>query len=194
MSDSVVHAALEGQSAPLTFAEVMSEWSSNPLFVVWWTSALRAAPFAAFCWETPPLTVASMNRPFEFVFVDSPALANARADAGPFAEHFRRASPHDTAVVFENLGKDALIVAPCPIDRKTDYAHLATFVRSAPDAHSHQLWHAVSAGLAERVSAHPIWLSTAGLGVSWLHIRMDSWPKYYRYRPYASPQFWTGIA
>jgi hypothetical protein len=31
----------------------------------------------------------------------------------------------------------------------------------------------------------PIWLSTAGMGVAWLHIRLDERPKYYSHKPYA---------
>jgi len=30
----------------------------------------------------------------------------------------------------------------------------------------------------------PTWLSTAGGGVAWLHVRLDTRPKYYRYNPY----------
>ena len=30
----------------------------------------------------------------------------------------------------------------------------------------------------------PLWVSTSGLGVYWLHIRLDSFPKYYTYTPY----------
>jgi hypothetical protein len=29
------------------------------------------------------------------------------------------------------------------------------------------------------------WISTSGLGVPWVHVRLDSYPKYYQYRPYA---------
>ncbi|MGB1216866.1 MAG: DUF6940 family protein [Saprospiraceae bacterium] len=29
-----------------------------------------------------------------------------------------------------------------------------------------------------------MWLSTAGLGVYWLHIRMDNRPKYYKHKAY----------
>jgi hypothetical protein len=29
-----------------------------------------------------------------------------------------------------------------------------------------------------------IWISTIELGVSWLHVRIDSTPKYYHYTPY----------
>lgn len=33
----------------------------------------------------------------------------------------------------------------------------------------------------------PLWVSTSGLGVSWLHVRLDSRPKYYTYAPYKQP-------
>ena len=44
--------------------------------------------------------------------------------------------------------------------------------------------------MARRVGARPVWLSTAGAGVSWLHVRLDDRPKYYGcgpYRQYAEP-------
>jgi Family of unknown function (DUF6940) len=33
-------------------------------------------------------------------------------------------------------------------------------------------------------NAKPVWLSPAGAGVSWLHLRLDDQPKYYGYAPY----------
>ena len=33
-------------------------------------------------------------------------------------------------------------------------------------------------------SQRPLWLSTNGLGVAWLHARIDARPKYYSHRPY----------
>ena len=32
----------------------------------------------------------------------------------------------------------------------------------------------------------PVWVSTAGMGVSWLHVRFDSRPKYYRWGEYTT--------
>jgi hypothetical protein len=29
-----------------------------------------------------------------------------------------------------------------------------------------------------------MWVSTSGLGVYWLYIRLDSFPKYYNFQPY----------
>ncbi|MFO1021395.1 MAG: hypothetical protein U0903_11970 [Planctomycetales bacterium] len=30
----------------------------------------------------------------------------------------------------------------------------------------------------------PVWLSTAGAGVPWLHVHLDDQPKYYSHAPY----------
>ena len=41
--------------------------------------------------------------------------------------------------------------------------------------------------IAARVGAEPVWLSTAGAGVPWLHVRLDDRPKYYGFGPYRQP-------
>jgi hypothetical protein len=38
--------------------------------------------------------------------------------------------------------------------------------------------------LSAQLGSTPIWLSTAGDGIAWLHVRLDSRPKYYSYGPY----------
>ena len=45
-------------------------------------------------------------------------------------------------VVFPNLGNDALIV-PCPLVTNDAYAHIAAFVRKAPETQIHSLWQIV---------------------------------------------------
>ena len=64
------------------------------------------------------------------------------------------------------------------------YAHIAEFVRNAPQYQLREFWNAVGRQLESHVDEHPRWLSTAGLGVYWLHARVDSRPKYYRHQPY----------
>jgi hypothetical protein len=90
---------------------------------------------------------------------------------------------------FTNLGGDATLVVPCPHpSAPRGYAHLAVFLRDAPKSQRVRFW----AALAERVTdelaargAHvPLWTSTSGLGVYWLHVRLDSRPKYYQYQPF----------
>ena len=75
------------------------------------------------------------------------------------------------------------MVAPTP-DHSYDGGSLASFLKTASSERIEALWKLVGREIASKVSSSPIWLSTAGLGVSWLHIRLDSRPKYFRYLPY----------
>jgi hypothetical protein len=114
--------------------------------------------------------------------LDSPGLART-PDAAAFAEHFR-GEVEGGVVEFPNLGKDAFMVVPCPLGPPSAYGHLAAFVREAPEAQQHALWNLVGAAMQRRLGTKPVWLSTAGAGVSWLHMRLDDRPKYYGYAPY----------
>lgn len=177
-----MHFAVDLGSQPVSFADVLRAWSDDAGFRSLFNAQLADAPYAAFRWETPPVTDATISRPFEFVLLDSPGLA-LRADPEAFAEHFGAAS-EEGVVVFPNLGRDAIMVVPCPLVSPSSYGHLASFVREAPDSQWHALWRSVSEAMARRVGARPVWLSTAGGGVSWLHVRLDDRPKYYGYGPY----------
>lgn len=188
LAPGVIAAAVLTGNARMTFSQVISLWRSDETFVAEWVAWLAAIPFDAYCLETPPLTKSMLSRSFECVFVASPVLARIEADSQPFEEHFGKSRG---SVAFPSLGKDALLVAPCPVSDSTCYAHLACFMRSAAKDEAYQLWRTVAQALDDRLSDTPLWLSTAGLGVSWLHVRLDTRPKYYRHRVYASPQYWT---
>jgi hypothetical protein len=190
LNPTTLRAALAVGSAAMSFAEVIRQWRKNDAFCAFWSESLRRVPFDAYCFEVPPLTRDSLASPFECVFVDSPALALTAPDPEPFSEHFRE-SPACNVIVFENLGRDAVLVAPCPRSDLDCYTHLAAFVRHAPPAQSNELWHLVAETLETRASDAPAWLSTAGLGVYWLHVRLDSRPKYYRHHPYTDVRFWS---
>ena len=116
----------------------------------------------------------------EFALVDAPVLARLRPDPGPFRDRFRG----DDVVTFRNLGGDAFLIAPSPGDAGTDYAHLAAFLRTAPDAARRALWRCVGRSVLRSLTAVPLWVSTSGAGVAWLHVRLDARPKYYQHRPY----------
>jgi hypothetical protein len=172
---------LDDAGGGLTFEQVIRGWSADELFRAFWLSNLRAVEMAAYCWECPPVTAASWSQPFECAFVASPGLAQAPADPEAFAAHFRR---DREAVTFDNLGRDAVLVAPCPGPAGADYSHLASFTATAPQAQQDALWQAVGQAMEARVGARPAWLSTAGHGVAWLHVRLDDRPKYYQFAPY----------
>jgi hypothetical protein len=169
-------------SKPATCADVLRSWQGDAAFRSLFNALLANAPYSAFRWETPPVTAATVARPFEFVLLDSPGLAR-RPDQDAFAAHFG-GSPEGGVVEFPNLGGDAVLVVPCPRAAPSAYGHLAAFVRHAPDSQRHALWQTVGDAMARRLGAKPLWLSTAGAGVSWLHVRLDDRPKYFGFGPY----------
>lgn len=119
--------------------------------------------------------------------MDAPALSRAPVDSSPFESTFAAAGK-ERVVSFDNLGGDALLVAPCPIPASAIYGHLASFVRDAPASQIDEFWRCVACTFERTVSQTPVWISTSGLGVIWLHVRLDSYPKYYTHAPYRTPR------
>ena len=170
----------------LSYRDVLRHWQDDAGFREYFGSLLAEAPFPAFFWETPAVSEASVARPFECVLVASSDLARVRPDPSPFESQWTSRGVSGGVVTFPNLGGDAALVVPCPIAPPSAYGHIAAFVREAPEAQRHALWRAVAATVEDRLGPRPTWLSTSGLGVSWIHVRLDTVPKYYQYGPYRS--------
>lgn len=174
---------------PLRFDQLLARWRAQPDDGLRreWTDALRALPYAACFWELPALHPAMLETPFECVCLDAPSLAAVRRPAD--RDSFQRAFAVDDGAPFasfENLGGDALLIAPRPRSAADDYRHLLHFLRRAPAADADALWQRIALELSERIARQTVWLSTAGLGVNWLHVRLDRRPKYFQHRPYIS--------
>jgi hypothetical protein len=172
--------------APLPFRRFFERLASDEAFADWFCCTLAEFEGAAFYWELPPLTAATLDRDAEFVLIEAPTLARFAPERAPFAEHFRRARGEDV-IVFPNLGGDAIMVVPCPRGPDEHYPHLAAFLRGADKQQLRALWRVTAQEMLRRVGTRPTWLSTAGGGVAWLHVRLDSRPKYYSYTPYRNP-------
>lgn len=146
------------------------------------TQVLKDIPFASFRWESPPVHSDALHKDFEFVVVDAPELEVA-ADKQTFAEYFRSMGAGQVGE-FTNLSGDAQLIVPSPIDPDSNYNHFGAFLHSAPYPQIHALWKRVGDAATRLTGSRPLWLNTAGAGVSWLHIRVDRRPKYYVYQPY----------
>ncbi len=185
-NNRIIKTTLQHNASPIPYAEVLQRWQDDAGFREFFITLLADCPFTAFRWETPPITRATAQQPFEFVLLNSPSLAR-RPDTRTYAAYFRDDAPGGI-VEFANLGNDAILVVPCPQVDPSAYGHIAAFLRHAPEPQNHALWQQVGAALQRRLSdlpSHqPVWLSTAGGGVSWLHVRLDDRPKYYGYAPY----------
>ena len=145
----------------------------------------------------------------EFVLAEASAEIFQRADTETFQSQFfscSKSSQNENfqhACVFDSLGGDARLITPLPpsSSRKRkhdaplidDYTDILSFVKSVPSSphnaivmdHLLQLTLREYHILLNMEPASTVWLSTSGLGVSWLHFRLDSIPKYYTYRQFA---------
>ena len=181
----------QAQAVQLTWALFGRLLQSDGRLRAQMTAILRDCPFEAFFWETRPLTGGSASStPFEFMLVNSPTLARVTANGRPFQDFIGDKKGTEAVEVFANLSGDALLVVPAQSSTvaANSYAHFANFVRSAPEAQVDLLWSQVSRALEQRIAERgleaPLWVSTSGLGVYWLHVRIDNRPKYYQHGPY----------
>ena len=165
----------------LSVKEAIKAWQTDANFRKFHQQLLASAPFAAYFWELPPMTITKFDQVFEFVLVDSPSLARVKANGSAFSTQLQTEDP---VIVFSNLGGDATLVVPTLKGASSAYPHLAQFTRNAPSSQVDQFWQQVGITYEEKLSERPLWLSTSGLGVYWLHVRLDQRPKYYTYRPY----------
>ncbi len=170
---------------PLGFDAALDLLASGDSFTQYLTALLRASPQAAYRWETPPITVSRIGRPFEFVLTNDPFLETS-PEPEVFGACFDRAAPGTQVLAIPNLGRTATMVVPRQIAELDACTHLANCVRRAPADQVAALWACVAATARKKLSLAPLWISTAGGGVSWLHVRIEGVPKYCAYRPYAN--------
>ena len=173
--------AFSNQGYPMTFREVLEELRDSQEGRLRFVEALKRLKSSAYFFELPALSQATVDLPFEAMVVDGPPLQKRVQNPAPFAEHFKT---KDWAVAFRNLSGDAELIAPTPRVDLPVYAHLAAFVLGAPEEQVIGFWRLAAEKALDKLSDKSFFLSTAGLGVPWLHLRLDNRPKYYRYEPY----------
>ncbi|MFK7923897.1 MAG: hypothetical protein AB8H47_18200 [Bacteroidia bacterium] len=169
------------EELPLSFGEVFQAWQNDLEFVRFYCQLLAQSEYEAFFWEHPALTQDNLDSPYEFILIEAAYLAQVKAQPHTFAEHY---TDSKTVVSFPNLGNNARLVVPVPVPERGHYPSLAAFIRRADEQQLLTFWQSVAYALGERLGPKPCWLSTAGMGVYWLHVRLDDRPKYYRHKAY----------
>ena len=166
---------------PISYQDFLNLTLKDINFRNQFLSTLEKSSFEAFRFETPAININSLNQEFEFVLINCPGLIGT-PDKDSFSEFFT--DDKGGIVNFQNLGKNAQLIVPCPITSLDVYTHIASFCRKAPVAQKHNLFKAAATFLKGNISEKPTWFSTAGMGISWLHLRIEKRPKYYHYKPY----------
>jgi len=169
----------------LAYREVLQLWEKDQEFLDFYISIFKKCEFNSYIWEAPPISTDAANQPFEFVLLNTP-IASKRPDRETYEEYYDLNTPNHGVVSFPNLGRDAVLVVPSPFRKDANYSGLAEFFREAPIDQQRALWMVTAHQLQLQLSEKPTWVSVAGGGIAWLHIRLDSIPKYYRYMPYTN--------
>ena len=180
VSGSTELITLYENTQPMTFRSLFGLLHNDVDYANWYTNLLNSSPFSAYFWEHPPLSLSNFDDQAEFVMIDAPMLDRMPVNARAFRSYFAG----DDIVTFRNLGGDAILIAPSPGASSASYPHLAAFLRNSSRKKAAELWRSVGHAIHNSLSDKAIWLSTSGLGVAWLHIRLDSTPKYYQHQPY----------
>lgn len=173
----------EGEElAPLSRRAFYEALAQDAAFRTLFIEALLNTEYPALAWETAPISRATADLPMAQCVLPHPALARAVPDIASFGEHLNSGRGTTDVRSFLNWGGDARLVVPCESTPKIDYAHMMSFLKNAPTHQRDTLFREVGQHVLHhlRTEEEPVWVSTAGMGVSWLHIRLDKRPKYYR--------------
>lgn len=144
---------------------------------------LADSEFEAFFWENKPMTDKTLDLDYECNIINTDFLVGRAPDSKTFSQYFKEDA---NVVTFPNLAKDAELIVPCPKNEKTAYTHIGSFIRKADSDQIDELWQVTGSETLKSIDSKPRWLSTSGLGVFWLHIRIDTIPKYYQTSEYKS--------
>jgi len=151
-------------------------------------TVLKTSEFFAYFFETPKISEERLDeKKFEFILARASSLEGVSSDVDAFDDYFNACDKSVTS--FKNLGGDAMLITPCPLkDVDLDiFSTLAPFMKAASSQHIQQFWETAASSALDLIKnrgRQPTWMSTSGLGVYWLHLRLDSTPKYYTYSPY----------
>lgn len=125
-------------------------------------------PYKAYFWECDQV---NMKKPFRFVVYESKTLAKRIQDNNAFDGKINCTK---NEIKFPSLHKNIDLISPCNKYSNSNYTSLATFSRTAPLKQQISFWRKLGNSIKE-----DDWVSTSGLGVSWLHLRISKYPKYY---------------
>jgi len=165
-------------------------------FLEVWVDAFRDLPdfrYEGYFFECPPMNQNYLDEPFEMALTNTTDFECMRPNTRAFETYFER-DAGEAGTVFASLGKDAWLIAPIANGKPNkNYAHFARFMRTTDMSQQGPFWKiAMKAFMKQLEKNRTIWLSTDGTGIHWVHVRLDSRPKYYDYEPYCErvDEYW----
>lgn len=172
---------IKEDGSPISNRKFLQLLSDSKMFRTFYNQFLADSDFEAFFWENKPISDQTLDGEYECNIINTNFLAGRSPDSQTFSDYFNES---ENIVTFPNLAKDAELIVPCPKKENSSYTHIGNFVRKAGENQIDDLWKVTGSETLRSIDSKPRWLSTSGLGVFWLHIRIDTIPKYYQTTEY----------
>lgn len=168
----------------LTFGQVLEMMQDFPLrFNALLRKSVKKTKFDAVFWECKPITKSTISKPFECVFLNA-----ERNFTGKTKNHltFREVCGNKVVCATPNRGGNGstmLVIPECRPEH--DFGHLANFVKSMEPDIQAPFWTLVAEQVRTKLDdKKKVFISTSGLAVNWLHVRIEIVPKYYNFACY----------
>lgn len=120
---------------------------------------------------------------YNYKFIESDKLTNLKQDYKSFQKHIDK-SDNKYVTSFANLSGDSILIIPIPRTNK-NFTTIKDFIDNASLTQQRKFWHYASIEIRNLLKTQKnIYVSTHGLGVSYFHLRLDKYPKYYQTSEY----------
>ena len=121
-----------------------------------------------------------LDQKYQEEFIEDPRLSVVKEDFKSFKKNIelRKNKDEKYAVSFPNLSGDTILVIPKPRKGKK-FTNLHYFM-PVSKIQQKEFWKRVSLEIEKKLKKSPyVFVSTHGLGVDYLHVRISESPKYY---------------
>jgi hypothetical protein len=122
----------------------------------------------------------NMSNEYKEKYIESNKLELINQNYDSFDEYFIK--PKNKYVTsFTNLSGNSVLIVPVPTKKsKHNYTTLKDFIDNAPKVQQKAFWNHVAECIIEMLKVvDKIYVNTHGLGVYYLHVRLDTKPKNY---------------
>jgi len=144
---------------------------------------------SAYFWECIPVSNKTIDKEFEFVATKNEELEKITQNYSAFQGYINQAL-NNYVTSFLSLHKNATLIIPIPKNNangEVNYKNLKEFTANSSLEQWEEFWQKVGEEMEEslfRANGATRWLSTSGLNVYYLHVRINNSPKHYVYEEY----------